>query len=61
MGFPSAGFVLEAKIGDRLQAGAELGRVFGADRSKVEAAAARLLSALTIGDGAVEGPQLVVQ
>ncbi|MCH7498142.1 MAG: thymidine phosphorylase [Candidatus Marinimicrobia bacterium] len=58
---PSAGFVLELKIGDRVHAGDELGRVFGADRSKVEAAAARLLSALTIGDGAVEGPQLVVQ
>ncbi len=58
---PSAGFILEVKIGDKVQAGSEIGRCFGADEGKVEAAAKELLAALTWGEGKVEPPRLVVE
>ncbi|GAI99362.1 unnamed protein product, partial [marine sediment metagenome] len=58
---PTAGFILEVKIGDQVQAGSEIGRCFGADEGKVEAAAKELLAALTWGEGKVEPPRLVVE
>jgi len=58
---PSAGFILEVKIGDQVQAGSEIGRCFGADEGKVEAAAKELLAALTWGEGKVEPPRLGVE
>lgn len=58
---PTAGLVLEAKIGDQVQAGDEIGRFFGADRSKVEAAARELAAALSWGDERVERPALVIE
>ena len=56
---PSAGFILEVKIGDQVQAGSEIGRCFGADRSRVEAAAGELAAALSWGEEKVEPPRLV--
>ncbi|MEE9161933.1 MAG: thymidine phosphorylase [Candidatus Neomarinimicrobiota bacterium] len=56
----SAGFSLDVKIGDQVQAGAEVGRFFGADQDKVEAAAAELQAALAWGDEVVARPELLV-
>ena len=56
----SAGFSLGIKIGDQVQAGAEVGRIFGADQDKVEAAAAELQAALAWGDEDVARPELLV-
>jgi len=58
---PTAGFILEVKIGDKVQAGNEIGRCFGADRGKVEAAAGELAAALSWGEEKVEPPRLVVE
>lgn len=57
---PTAGLILEIKIGDQVQAGEEIGRYFGAEGGKVEAAADELSQALTWGAETVAGPQLVV-
>ena len=65
---PTAGFILEVKVrlaagqvGDRIQAGEEIGRCFGADRGRVEAAAGELQAALSWGEEKVEPQQLVVE
>ena len=58
---PSAGFILEVKIGDQVQAGDEIGRCFGADEGKVEAASRELQAALCWGEEQVERPRLVVE
>ncbi|UCH61643.1 MAG: thymidine phosphorylase [Fidelibacterota bacterium] len=58
---PSGGFILEVKIGDEVQAGEEIGRCFGADRGKVEAAAGELAATLSWGEEKVEPPRLVVE
>jgi len=58
---PTAGFTLDVKIGDKVQAGDEIGRYFGVDRGKVEAAAQELADALTWGEEGVERPELVVE
>ena len=57
----TAGFILEVKIGDKVQAGSEIGRCFGADRGKVEAAAGGLAAALSWGEEKVDPPRLVVE
>ena len=64
----TAGFILEVKVrlaagqvGDRIQAGEEIGRCFGADRGRVEAAAGELQAALSWGEEKVEPQQLVVE
>ncbi|UCD39356.1 MAG: thymidine phosphorylase [Fidelibacterota bacterium] len=58
---PTAGFVLEVKIGDQVQAGDEIGRVFGNDEGKVQAAAAELLAALQWQDEQPSPPQLILE
>jgi len=58
---PSAGFILEVKIGDRVEAGDEVGRYFGADREKVAAAAGQLRGALSWEEAKVEPPRLMVE
>ncbi|UCD38430.1 MAG: thymidine phosphorylase, partial [Fidelibacterota bacterium] len=58
---PTAGFILEVKIGDRVQAGDEIGRYFGADRSKVKAAVGELAAALSWGDQEAERPVLIIE
>jgi thymidine phosphorylase len=56
---PAVGIVMRPKIGDRLEAGAPIGEVHARDRDSADAAAARVLGALTVADAAVEPPPLV--
>jgi len=58
---PTIGFILEVKIGDKAEAGDEIGRCFGADRGRVEATAGELAAALSWGEEKVEPPRLVVE
>ena len=57
---PTAGFILQAKVGDRMETGDEIGRAFGADAGKVEAAARELTAALTIVPEPVEPLRLLL-
>ncbi len=56
---PSTGIVFRARIGDRLDLGAEIGEVHARDEDAGRAAARRVLDTLTVGDDAVEPPPLV--
>ncbi|MFC1747114.1 thymidine phosphorylase, partial [Candidatus Neomarinimicrobiota bacterium] len=58
---PSAGFHLDVKIGDRVGQGAEVGRVFGADKGRIEQAQRELQDALSWGEEPVPSPQLIMQ
>ncbi len=57
---PSAGIVMRAKIGDRLSRGEPIGEVHAHDEDGAEAAAARVLTAITLDDRPVEPPALVL-
>jgi pyrimidine-nucleoside phosphorylase len=56
---PAVGIVFRTKIGDRVSAGEPLGEVHARDERAAEAAAERVLQALSLGDEAVEPPPLV--
>jgi pyrimidine-nucleoside phosphorylase len=57
---PSVGYIAEAKIGDRINAGAALGRVYWRDESAAKEAARRIQTAYEIGDHSpTEIPQLM--
>jgi len=56
---PAVGIVFRPKIGDRLDAGAELGEVHAHDREAAARAAARVLGAIDVGEDPVEPPPLV--
>ena len=58
---PSAGFILEVKIGDQVQAGDEIGRCFGADEGKVEAAAGELVETMSWGEKKTEPWPLILE
>jgi len=56
---PTVGFIAAAKIGDRLETGAELGVVFCKDESKAREAAERIQAAYEIASSPVERPGLI--
>jgi pyrimidine-nucleoside phosphorylase len=56
---PAVGIVLRSKIGDRLEAGEQIGEVHARDEASAETAAGRVLAALDLVEGAVEPPPLV--
>jgi thymidine phosphorylase len=56
---PAVGIVFRPKIGDRLDAGAELGEVHARDRYAAARASARVLAAIDVGEDPVEPPPLV--
>jgi pyrimidine-nucleoside phosphorylase len=56
---PAVGIVFRPKVGDRLDPGQEIGTVHARDEAAAEACAARVLSAITLGDRPVESPPLV--
>jgi pyrimidine-nucleoside phosphorylase len=56
---PSVGIVFLPKIGDRLEAGQELGRVHARSDGDAEAGIRAVHAAMTIGDDPVEAPRLV--
>lgn len=56
---PAAGIVFLPKIGDRLEAGMEIGVVHGRDEDAAGAAAGRVLAALAVSEEPVEAPRLV--
>ena len=56
---PAVGIVFRPKIGDRLDAGAELGEVHARDRDAAARASARVLGAIDVADDRVEPPPLV--
>jgi pyrimidine-nucleoside phosphorylase len=56
---PAVGIVFTPKIGDRIEAGHELGEVHARSDQDAEAATARVLAALTLAEGEVEPPPLV--
>jgi pyrimidine-nucleoside phosphorylase len=56
---PAVGIVVRPKIGDVLGAGQRIGEVHARRPDEAEAAAARVLAALTVGEEPVEPPPLV--
>jgi pyrimidine-nucleoside phosphorylase len=58
---PSVGFMIEAKIGDRVERGQPLATVAYRDESKMDAALQVLTSAWTISDSQPEPPGLVLR
>jgi thymidine phosphorylase len=56
---PAVGIVWRPEIGARLARGEPIGEVHARDRDAADAAAARVLAALTVGEGDVEPPPLV--
>ena len=56
---PAVGIVFRPKIGDRVEAGQELGEVHARTEDDAEAAVASVLSVLTLVEGEVEPPPLV--
>jgi pyrimidine-nucleoside phosphorylase/thymidine phosphorylase len=56
---PAVGIVFRPKVGDRLEAGEELGAVHARDAAGAEAGAARVVEAMTMADEPVEPPPLV--
>jgi pyrimidine-nucleoside phosphorylase len=56
---PAVGIVVRPKVGDRLEAGEQIGEVHARDETAAAAAARRVVAALTLGEGAVEPPSLV--
>jgi pyrimidine-nucleoside phosphorylase len=57
---PAVGIVFRAKVGDRVEAGQELGVVHARDHGAAATAAARVLGSLTWSDQQVEPPALVI-
>jgi pyrimidine-nucleoside phosphorylase len=57
---PSVGFMIEAKIGDRVERGQPLATVAYRDESKLDAALPVVTSAWTISDSQPESPELVI-
>jgi pyrimidine-nucleoside phosphorylase len=57
---PSVGFMIEAKIGDRVERGQPLATVAYSDESKLDAALPVVTSAWTISDSQPEPPELVI-
>jgi pyrimidine-nucleoside phosphorylase len=56
---PAVGIVFRPKVGDRVEAGQELGAVHAASRDDADAALRRIADALTWSDDPVEPPPLV--
>jgi len=56
---PTVGFIAAAKIGDRVETGAELGVVFSKDKAKAREAAERIRAAYEIGDAPSEQPSFI--
>jgi pyrimidine-nucleoside phosphorylase len=56
---PSVGIVFQPKVGDRLDAGGEMGSVHARNEDDARACLARIGEALTVGDQPVESPPLV--
>ncbi len=56
---PAVGIVFRPKVGDRIEAGQELGRVHARGRDDAEACLRRIAAAMTLGDAPVEPPPLV--
>jgi pyrimidine-nucleoside phosphorylase len=56
---PTVGFMAEAKLGRRIAKGEPLGVIYCSDRSKGEAAAARILAAYSINESDAPVPDLV--
>jgi thymidine phosphorylase len=56
---PSVGIVVRPKIGDRLEAGQEVGEVHARDLAAAREAASRVMASWTISEGAVEPPPLL--
>jgi len=58
---PAAGLVLAVKTGDRVEEGDPLGTVYATDSARLDEAAARLRSAIFVGDEEVEPPPLLLE
>jgi pyrimidine-nucleoside phosphorylase len=56
---PSVGIVVHPKIGDRLEAGQDIGEIHARDEASAEVAATAVLAALDIAGSRVEAPPLV--
>jgi pyrimidine-nucleoside phosphorylase len=56
---PAVGLTLRAKVGDRIDAGAEIGEVHARDEEAASRAAEEVLGAVSISDEAAEPPPLV--
>jgi pyrimidine-nucleoside phosphorylase len=56
---PAVGLTLRAKVGDRIDAGAEIGEVHARDEEAASRAAEEVLGAVSISDEAAEAPPLV--
>jgi pyrimidine-nucleoside phosphorylase len=56
---PAVGIVFRPKVGDRIEAGQELGTVHARGRDDAEACLRRIAAALTLGDSPAEPPPLV--
>jgi pyrimidine-nucleoside phosphorylase len=56
---PAVGLTLRAKVGDRIDAGAEIGEVHARDEEAASRAAEEVLGAMSISDEAAEPPPLV--
>jgi pyrimidine-nucleoside phosphorylase len=56
---PSVGIVVHPKIGDRLEAGQEIGEIHARDEASAEMAATEVLAALDVAGSPVEAPPLV--
>lgn len=56
---PAVGIVVEAKIGDLLQAGAPVGSVHARTEDDAAEAGRRVLASFTLADGPVEAPPLI--
>jgi pyrimidine-nucleoside phosphorylase len=56
---PSVGIVVHPKIGDRLEAGQDIGEIHARDEASAEVAATEVLAALDIAGSRVEAPPMV--
>jgi pyrimidine-nucleoside phosphorylase len=56
---PTVGFLAEARIGDELRKGDQIGSVYCDDANRGQRVAARIQAAYTVGDGPVELPVLI--
>jgi pyrimidine-nucleoside phosphorylase len=56
---PAVGIVFRPKVGDRIEAGQELGSIHAGDRDDAEICLRRIAAALTLGDAPTEPPPLV--
>ncbi len=58
---PSAGFDLDVRLGDQVEAGDEIGRCYGSRDDRVQAAAVELLETLAFSDQSLKPPPLIVE